>query len=102
MEFQDFRKVVEAADRMQSMIRGKKGRLITFKANAANSGIIYITTNQAEFKGYPLNAGEGLGDIFLEDNQDIFFWGDTAADRLEGIIYDNPYFKGNEGKRCNC
>lgn len=94
--FQDFRRVVENADTIQKMIRGQSNRLVTFKANASNSGIIYITTDQDETQGYPLNAGEGLGDIVLETGQDIFMWGDAAADRLEGIVYDNPYLKERE------
>lgn len=97
-EFQDFRRYVESADTIQKMIRGIKGTLVTFKANASNDGIIYITVGTDATKGYPLNAGEGLGDIIFEDGQDVYFWGDTAADRLEGIIYDNPFLKK---KGCN-
>lgn len=92
-EFQDFRRIIENTNTIQKMIRGTKNRLTTFKANASNSGIIYITSTQESLKGYPLNGGEGLGDIVLENNQDIFMWGDTAEDRLEGIVYDNPYLK---------
>ncbi len=97
-EFQDFRKIVENTNELKTMIRGAKDRLLTFKANASNSGIIYITASQETLKGFPLNAGEGLGDIVLDDNQEIFFWGDTAADRIEGIVYDNPFLKKKEKK----
>ena len=99
-EFQDFRRVVEVASVIQKMIRGQKDRLVTFKANASNTGIIYILSTNDDLKGYPLNAGEGLGDVVLNENQDIFMWGDTATDKLEGIVYDNPYLKGKKG--CNC
>ena len=92
-KFQDFTRIIEATDTIQKMIRGQKNRLVTFKANALNTGVIKITTDQDETRGYPLNAGEGLGDIVLEDGQDIFMHGDTAADKLEGIVYDNPFLK---------
>ena len=95
-EFQDFRRYIENADTIQKMIRGQKDRLVTFKANASNTGIIYITVDSDETKGYPLNAGEGLGDVIFEDGQDVFMWGDTASDRLEGIVYDNPFLKTRE------
>ena len=91
--FQDFKRVVESTDNIQKMIRGEKDRLVTFKANASNSGIIYILADNSELNGYPLNAGEGLGDVVLAENQDIYFWGDTKNDKLHGLVYDNPYLK---------
>jgi len=95
-KFQDFRRVVETANNIQPMVRGQKNKLVTFKANASNTGIIYITVDQDETRGYPLNAGEGLSDVIFEDGQTVFMWGDTSEDRLEGIIYDNPFLKVNE------
>ena len=97
-QFQDFRRVIEQVTTIQKMVRGQKDRLVTFKANADNTGKIFITTNQDETRGYPLNAGEGLADIVLEEGQDIFMHGDTLQDKLEGIVYDNPFLKGH---RCN-
>ena len=89
--FQDFRRVIEKANVIQPMVRGQKNKLVTFKANASNTGIIYITADQDETRGYPLNPGEGLGDVIFEEGQDVFMWGDMTDDKLEGIVYDNPY-----------
>ena len=90
--FQSFIKTVENVDEAHKISQNSRTAIRTrIKANVNNTGTIFIGGQDVVTNGYPLVAGESEDNLFIPILDEIFFYGDTAGDKLHVLVYEDPH-----------
>jgi hypothetical protein len=90
--FQAFVKTVETVNTVRKISENSRTAIKTrIKANVNNTGVVYIGGGDVLTNGYPLVAGESEDDIYLPILDEIFYYGDTANDKLHILVYEDPH-----------
>jgi len=90
--FQAFVKNVEQVNTVKKISENSRTAIKTrIKANVNNTGTMYIGGGDVLTNGYPLVAGESEDDIYLPILDEIFYYGDTAGDKLHVLVYEDPH-----------
>lgn len=90
--FQAFVKTVEDVNTVKKLSENSRTAIKTrIKASVNNTGTMYIGGSDVLTNGYPLVAGESEDDIYLPILDEIFWYGDTASDKMHVLVYEDPH-----------